>query len=111
MLRDEARMVIENAQDPLDAAVTLMQGPDRDLAAVLASRWGRTYLASVGVDDAQDALNAAAAVGAKEHGDDKAKAAAAALGRLDDLAKAHAGVIHGASTRLSSTGQRLGRSA
>jgi hypothetical protein len=101
-LRDEARMVLGSLSGPeaLTAAARIAGGRDRALAAVVCSRWGLALLASLGVDDAGEALTAAAVRGAVDHGTALERKAAGALGAVTELAKAHAAALSMAGSHL-----------
>lgn len=108
-LRDEVRLTLEAAGDPLSAAERIVTGPDRYLAGVLLSRWGRTLLRTLGDDDGDmaEALVLRAVQAAAEHGSDAERKAAKALEGVVPLRKAQAAVatsagmyLHGAEGRL-----------
>lgn len=56
LLRDEARMILDGANEgSIETVVTrLASGDRRDLAGLMASRWGRAYLEARGVENAAD---------------------------------------------------------
>lgn len=106
--REEVRMLIEQADDPLDAVLAICTGRDRDLAGILASRWGRTYLAGHGLKDMDAMLSASLARGAEAHGDDKQKAAARAARSVDGLTKAQVARLGYAQEGLSAAAEQVG---
>lgn len=88
LLRDEARMLMEAAGTPEQAISQLATSNRRDLAALAVSSWGRSWLASRGVDD-PDATHRIATLQAVEasaqHGDEAQQTAAQALTRVGQL--------------------------
>ena len=105
-LRSEVRMVLDAAKDAEDAVLSLLIGPDRGVAAVVAGSYGKRWLASRGVKvdaDMQKAMDAALVAGAAAHGTPEEKRAAAALGRggaIESLQKGIGVSLGGAKTFL-----------
>jgi hypothetical protein len=52
LARDEAAMLLDRADNPVDAMIRLASDPDPDLRAVVAGPWGRRYLEATGTKDA-----------------------------------------------------------
>lgn len=92
-LRTEVKMILDATEDAENGILSILLGADRELAAVAYGSFGRRWLASRGVRvdaDMQKALDAALITGSRQHGDEKAKRAAAALaqgGAADLLTK------------------------
>lgn len=64
LLRDELKMVLDSAEDPLGMATSIAGGGDRAAAAVVASSWGSRYLQSRGYSDVDGLLRDSAIEGA-----------------------------------------------
>jgi hypothetical protein len=79
--RDEARMVLDGSDDTVGTVVRLAQRDD-EIGAVVASGWGRSYLAAKRVDKADEVaamVGRVAAGAALESADPARRAAGAAL--------------------------------
>jgi hypothetical protein len=86
--RDELRMILDAAPDPVAAVQQLATGSDQRLAALAVSPFVATYLRTRGVtDDVIAAIKTFAAQAALASGDPKREAAARGLVKLDDLRK------------------------
>lgn len=80
LLRSEVQMLVGSG--PLPAALARIAGGDRrDLAAVLLSPWGKSFIASRGgvSDDTMSSVKMAAIGGSIKHGSDAERAAAERL--------------------------------
>jgi hypothetical protein len=105
LARDEAAMLIDRADNPVDAMIRLATDPDPDLRAVVAGPWGRRYLESTGTKDAAQ-LHAGnvrpKAIGAAiRHGaTPESRAAAAAYQQVGRLRAASGAAISASRARL-----------
>lgn len=93
-LRDEVRQQLDaHASDPEHAVLAILLGDDRELAAVVYGSYGRRFLKANGVtldEQTVAALDKAMIEGARQHGTDEQKRAAAALstgGAIESLVK------------------------
>jgi hypothetical protein len=88
-VRDEVRMILDNAPDPLSAALDLAQSRN-DMAALLTSRWGESYLRAKGIKQApqlhEQVRNVALAANI-EHPDAEVALAASGLASITELQK------------------------
>lgn len=105
--RDELRMMLDAADDPVEAMGVIAEGADRELAAIVAGSWGKAYLVSRRLPaSAEDLLRLKAMAGSAKWG---TPAQRAAVERLADVAKVKrvVGLAQGgASLRLQGIGAR-----
>lgn len=91
--RDEARMVLDAASDPLQAMTDLAQRGD-ELAAVVAGSYGESYLRARGqrsmreVKEAHGLVRLQSVIAGQQSADPQVRKAACAYAALNDLRKA-----------------------
>ena len=94
--RDEARMVLDGAPDPIVAMMELARRHD-EVSALVSSSWGESYLRARGVSQAPDAhenIRTIALDANAEHPDPQVSTAAAALGEMTELQMGRACTVY-----------------